>query len=205
MKVIIFDMYGVILEESMGNFKPYTYEYFPDTEFNIFRENYMKAEMGLISSDELLTETGFKDTAFHMKNYLENLLTVDKEFIKFAEKYHKKYKLALLSNGISEWHKHIMEYYDLKKYFDCEVVSADVRCRKPDKTIYEILIKKLNIPVEECIYIDNGIRNTLTATSLGIDSILFNRDNKIIDNKVFDGKIVSSFGEIDDILENELD
>ena len=161
MKVIIFDMYGVILEESMGNFKPYTYEFFPDTDFNNFVDKYLKAEMGLIDSEELLTELGFKNADYHMKNYLENRLTVDKGFLRFAEKYHKKYRFALLSNGISAWHTHIMEYYDLRKYFDCEVVSADVGYRKPNKIIFEIILKQLNITAKECIYIDNGIRNVI--------------------------------------------
>lgn len=202
MKVIIFDMYGVIIKESMGNFKPYTYEHFPNTDHSSFMENYLKAEMGLITSNELLAGIGFEDADFHMKKYIENYLTIDNEFLKFAEKYEGKYKFALLSNGILEWHNYIMEYYDLKKYFSWEVVSGQVKCRKPDKEIFEFLMNKMGVSREECIYIDNGIRNNLMALSLGIDTILFNGENRTIDNRVYNSKIVNNFRELESIVDN---
>jgi putative hydrolase of the HAD superfamily len=144
MKSIILDMYGVMLEESMGNFKPYTYNHFPNTDINLFRDKYLEAEAGVINSAQLFEVLGFENPRYHMKNYIENHLTIDKGFVRFAEKYHGRYTFALISNGISQWHKHIMNYYDFDKYFEVEVVSADIGCRKPNPYIYEVLMKQLD-------------------------------------------------------------
>ena len=89
---IIFDMYGVILKESKGNFIPYTFSHFDVTEHERlkrqFREEqlFTKAGNGEISSENFLSRLGFKDTDFHMKDYIENHLSLDSGFIPFAEK-----------------------------------------------------------------------------------------------------------------------
>ena len=79
-----------------------------------------------------------------MKNYLKNYLTLDSAFITFAEKYSKSIDFVLLSNDVSEWSAFITDYYNLDKYFKDKIVSGDVKCRKPDKQIFEIALKKIN-------------------------------------------------------------
>lgn len=84
---IIIDMYGVILKERKGNFIPYTFEHFDesqherlDRQFNEERL-FTKAGYGQLSSDEFLSLLGYEDTDYHMKNYIENYLTLDNGFI----------------------------------------------------------------------------------------------------------------------------
>ena len=120
---ILFDMYGVILEESKGNFIPYTYGYFWEKEYERltrqFRQEqlFTKAGNGEISSDTFLSMLGYKDTEYHMKDYICNYLTLDDGFIAFAEKYYRNYDFVLLSNDVSEWSSFITEHYELEKYF----------------------------------------------------------------------------------------
>jgi len=146
---ILIDMYGVILEESKGRFIPYTFEYFKETEHERlvrqFREEqlFTKAGNGEISSNTFLSLLGYDDPEYHMKNYIENYLTLDKDFIPFAEKYYKEYDFVLLSNDVSEWSAYITEYYHLNKYFQHKIVSGDVKCRKPEKEIYELALEKI--------------------------------------------------------------
>jgi len=201
MKTIIFDMYGVILKESKGNFIPYTYNHFPIEEHDkitkLFRLDklFTRAGNGEISSDEFLTALGYKNPDFHMRDYIENHLTMDDDFYTFAESMKNKYNFALLSNDVSDWSKYITEYYKLNKYFPVKIISADVHCRKPDAKIFELTLKSLNVPADECIFIDNNVENLKAAEKLGIDTILFNRDNE-----EYDGKIVYSFDELSKIL-----
>lgn len=49
-----------------------------------------------------------------------------------------KGNFILLSNDVSEWSSYITEYYQLNKYFKHKIVSGDVKCRKPEKKIYEL-------------------------------------------------------------------
>ena len=103
-----------------------------------FREAqlFTQAGNGELTSDVFLAKLGFDDSRYHMRNYIENYLTLDSGFIAFAEKYYEQYDFVLLSNDVSEWSNYITEYYQLNKYFKNKIVSGDVRCRKPEKRIY---------------------------------------------------------------------
>ena len=201
MKTIVFDMYGVIIKESKGNFIPYTFNHFPQSEHDritkAFRVDrlFTKAGNGEITSDEFLSALGYENTQFHMRDYIENHLTMDEDFYTFAESNKDKFNFALLSNDVSEWSKYITEFYKLNKYLPVKIVSADVHCRKPDRKIYEITLERLGIPGEECIFIDNSVENLRVANEFGMDVILFNRDSE-----EYNGKIVYSFDELYQIL-----
>ena len=198
---ILFDMYGVILKESKGNFIPYTYQHFPETEYERLTRQFKqeklfgKAGNGEINSDEFLTMLGYENPSYHMKDYIENHLTLDRGFIPFAEKQFEQYEFVLLSNDVSEWSAYITEYHSLNKYFKHKIVSGDVKCRKPDKKIYELTLEKIGKRPEECVFIDNSVKNLDVANELGIHPILFNRDNE-----EYDGVIVNSFDELDAAL-----
>lgn len=199
---LLFDMYGVILEESKGNFIPYTYNHFDKSEHErltrLFKQEqlFTKAGNGEISSNEFLTLLGYDNPQYHMVDYIENYLTLDAGFIPFAEKYYKQYEFVLLSNDVSEWSTYITEYYKLNKYFKHKIVSGDVKCRKPEKRIYEIALKTINRNPYECYFIDNSVKNLQVANEFGISPILFNRDNED-----YTGTIVNSFSEISKIID----
>ena len=197
MKTIIFDMYGVIIKESKGNFIPYTYNHFPVSEHErirkAFKEDklFTKAGNGEITSNEFLTLLGYENPKFHMCDYIENHLTIDREFFTFAERMKGRYNYALLSNDVSDWSKYITEYYNLNQYFSVKIISADVHCRKPEAKIYQIALERLGVSGDECIFIDNSVGNLHAASKFGIDVMLFNRDNE-----VYTGKTVYTFDEL---------
>ena len=200
---LIIDMYGVILKERTGNFIPYTLEHFDKAEHERIKdliENqklFTKAGLGELSSAEFLSLLGYNNIEYHMKNYIENYLSFDTSFIAFSEKHHKNYDFILLSTDISEWSKYITQHYKLDKYFKHKIVSGDVHCRKPDKRIYEITLSKAQKNAGECLFIDDNLANILSAKSLGIKSVLFNRFQE-----QYDGYMVDSFEELDKFLQS---
>lgn len=199
---LIFDMYGVIIEESKGNFIPYTYNHFEEAEYEritkLFRVEKLfgKAGNGELSSDEFLSILGFENPQFHMRDYIENHLTLDAGFLPFAEKFADKYEFVLLSNDVSEWSAYITEYHDLDKYFKHKIVSGDVKCRKPDKRIYEIALEQIGKKPEECLFIDNTGKNLTVAQGMGIMTVMFDRDKE-----VYTGTKVTTFEELARIIE----
>jgi putative hydrolase of the HAD superfamily len=200
-RILILDMYGVIIKESKGNFLPYTYNHFPEAEHeritHMIRGErlFTKAGNGELTSDEFLSALGYRDTAFHMRDYIENHLTMDGDFYAFAENMKDKYSFALLSNDVSEWSRHITEFYRLDQYLPVKIVSGDVFYRKPDARIFEIALERLGVPAGECVFVDNSVENLRTAAGLGMDAVLFNRDGE-----EYDGKTVYSFGELERLL-----
>ncbi|MCH5183359.1 MAG: HAD-IA family hydrolase [Oscillospiraceae bacterium] len=203
-KAILLDMYGVILQESKGYFIPYTYEHFDESEYErityLFRKEklFTKAGNGEISSDEFLTLLGYQDPQYRMRDYIENYLTLDPSFVPFAERFYQERDFILLSNDVSEWSAHITSFYRLDKYFRHKIVSGDVKCRKPDKHIFEIALSEINKQPSDCLFIDNSVENLRAAEELGIIPILFNRDGV-----EYDGITVSSFEELAEIIAKE--
>lgn len=201
MKTLIFDMYGVILEESKGNFISYTFGYFDKSEHERLKRQlreeqlFTRAGNGELSSYEFLSTLGYDNPDYHMKDYIENHLTLDKDFISFAEKYYQAYDFVLLSNDVAEWSHYITEYHDLNKYFKSKIVSGEVKCRKPDRQIYEIALKQSAYAASECVFIDNSVANLITAEELGITPILFNRDGES-----YDGLTVNTFEALEGLL-----
>ena len=51
---------------------------------------------------------------------------------------------------------------------------------------------------DECIFVDSSIKNLNAAQSIGIDTVLFDRDHE-----VYSGNIVNSFAELEQILKND--
>lgn len=199
---ILIDMYGVILEESKGNFIPYTFKYFDKAEHERLKRQFKeeqlftRAGLGEFTSEEFLARLGYENPQVHMRDYIENYLTLDGGFIPFAKKYYQQYEFVLLSNDVSQWSSYITEYHQLNKYFSEKIVSGDVKCRKPEKRIYELALERIGKRPEECLFVDNSVKNLDAASELGIHSVLFNRDGE-----EYGGRIVNTFAELGEMLE----
>ena len=107
-KILLIDMYGVIIKESKGYFIPYTYEHFDSLEYDrltkaLKEERYFtKAQNGELSNEEFLKYLGYSDPVETMEDYLKNHLTLDEQFVTFAEKYSEHMDFCLLSNDVLE-------------------------------------------------------------------------------------------------------
>lgn len=202
-KILLIDMYGVIIKESKGFFIPYTYQHFDSIEFDritkaIKEEKYFtRAQLGSISSDEFLRYLGYHDPQATMEDYLKNYLTLDEQFHTFAEEYSKKLDFCLLSNDVQEWSEFLMAYHQLNPFFKEKIVSGDVHLRKPDRQLFLYALDRLKREPEECIFVDNSANNLLAAEELGIPAILFNRDGES-----YEGKVVNNFVELGKMMEN---
>ena len=202
-RILLLDMYGVIIKESKGYFIPYTFEHFDKKEHDrlikAFREEclFTKAGNGDLSSDEFLSMLGYSNPNETMQDYLNNYLTFDKDFLWFAEKNYKQYDFVLLSNDVKEWSHYLFELYGLYPYFKECIVSGDIHMRKPESRIFTYAINYIQCNPQECIFVDNSVKNLDAAQKIGINTVLFNRDNE-----VYSGNIVNSFEELDKVLKN---
>ena len=70
-----------------------------------------------------------------------------------------------------------------------------MKCRKPEKKIYELTLEKIKRCSAECVFIDNSVKNLEVASKLGMQTILFNRDNED-----YVGTIINSFSELANLL-----
>ena len=84
----------------------------------------------------------------------------------------QKYKTYLISNTnkMSDLHNRKVGIYD---YFDGLFLSFELGLCKPNLEFYKLVLSRLNIKAEECVFIDDDEKNLGPARSLGINTILF--------------------------------
>ncbi len=204
--ILLLDMYGVIIRESKGYFIPYTLEHFAAKEHErltrAFREQclFTKAGNGELSSGEFLSLLGYPEPQEAMQDYLKNYLTLDPDFLQFAECHYRLYDLVLLSNDVKEWSKYLFALHGLQKYFKDTIVSGEIHMRKPENRIFVHALERLQCSPRECIYVDNSVRNLDAAQEAGMETVLFNRDHE-----AYCGNMVSNFQELESFLKDRME
>jgi len=100
--------------------------------------------------------------------YEEELSVVKyyKDVVAYAHSLKEKCKIAILSNLTPFDKKRIDMQYDLSK-FDYVYLSFEIGLRKPDKRVYEYVLKDLNILPENILLIDDDTNNILMAKEYG--------------------------------------
>ena len=77
-------------------------------------------------------------------------------------------RTGLLSNSWgneydrSDWHE----------MFDAVVISGEVGMRKPEPRIFELALKRIGLPAEECVFIDDMAHNIVAAEQAGLVGIV---------------------------------
>lgn len=84
------------------------------------------------------------------------------------------YKLYVLSNMSKEFIAFLRQV-PVYRHFDGEVVSCEEGVCKPEKEIYELLLKRYALDPTETIFIDDRKENVEAAEKVGIEGFWFNR------------------------------
>jgi putative hydrolase of the HAD superfamily len=93
--------------------------------------------------------------------------------------------------------------------FDVAVFSSSVAMMKPDPRIYLLAAERLGVQPEDCLYVGDGASQELPgAARVGMNPVLLciPEDEHIngvyqIDTEGWDGPMVSSLGEVLELLE----
>jgi putative hydrolase of the HAD superfamily len=151
------------------------------------------AELGIL--DEALAERMAK-SYIDLSPRMTALFPDAVEVLKYLQ---SKYALHLITNGFAEvqWIK--IENSGLKPFFEHIIISEEVGTQKPDKAIFEILIKRVSSHADECIMIgDNFKTDILGAKNAGIDQVYFNPKNERVREEVT--YVVSALNQLKEIL-----
>ena len=198
MKTIVFDMYGVIIKDPHGGLMPYINRVFPGLDEQNVYSLWAAAASGEMPSPAFWRRIGDENPAKTEREYLDGV-EIDEMFVPAAETLRKNFRLALLSNDISEWNRFLRGKFDLDRFFEAVVVSGDVGRRKPDPEIWKVLLEKLEAGADDCVFVDDRRSNLKPAAQMGMDVILFN--SRAVP---YEGKTVSGFDELLTLLTEKI-
>jgi putative hydrolase of the HAD superfamily len=183
-RAVIFDWGGVLIDDPTHAVLSYCAEKLGVSEQALFKEH-MKIEP-LLQSGKMTEKEHWKRICRKLKVPESRIpqasiwykgLSKDyheKETLTFARSLKEKgYKLGFLSNaeraGVRWFNDHEKHY----SFFDARIFSCNVKCVKPQKKIYNLMLKRLNAKKGEAVFIDDRIINVKGGENAGIKSILF--------------------------------
>ncbi len=110
-----------------------------------------------------------------------------------------KYKLAVISNSISNVPRFFLERAGFEKYLEAIVISRDLGIRKPDPEIFNYTLAKLGIESEEAIHVGDSLEQDVKgARDVGMKTVWIKKDNEEMITKP--DFIIHSIGELISIL-----
>jgi epoxide hydrolase-like predicted phosphatase len=179
-KAIIFDCFGVLVGKGFN--QTYAAAGGDPIRDRIFIEDTLdKANLGHISDNEfrsgMATQAG--TSLVDWEQAVKNAELLNTDLLALIAQLHVTHKTAILSNantGVLE--RKIGEPW-LSKDFDEVVVSAEVGMVKPDSRIYQLIVDRLGVAPNECIYIDDRESFLEPAHELGMSVILYENFDQI--------------------------
>ncbi|MEJ2277045.1 MAG: HAD-IA family hydrolase [Candidatus Lokiarchaeota archaeon] len=203
MKWIIIDGMGVIFI-NREIVKSYLLPFLKEKKVNLTEEiiikTYQEATLGKISSYLFWKKIGLINSYPDIEHEYLSMFEVDSEFYDVASYLKTMFHLAFISNDIKEWSKFLRKKFDLNKFFDVIVVSGEEGFRKPNSSIFKCLLKNADVLPQECLLVDDSLRNLQSAAKIGFKTIRFIREqHKINFCSEFE---ISSFRELKFIIES---
>lgn len=203
-KWVIFDVMGVIFkvgDDTNDLLVPFVWRYNKSITREEINDEYIKASSGVMTSVEFwkkMRAVAEGEEERICEEYLDTCLTVDEKFISIAKVLKEKYNLAILSNDVSEWSEYLRKKYDIDSVVTLSVISGDVKVRKPNKEIYDIILEQTGAAPKDCIFIDDRTKNLTPAKERGMHTIKFNRERQTSDDN--DDICITDFEELYGIL-----
>ena len=149
----------------------------------------------IISNGKIDTEKTVEDVITRVKNFrnISNeeeqmirtwiepsgtfLLPEAIEILKYLKE--KSYLLGIISNSPPTTQDQLKDL-GINIYFDSAVFSFECGYRKPSREIYDLFLKRFNIPASEALMIGDSMKNdVLGAQNAGLDAILLDKDDVI--------------------------
>lgn len=91
----------------------------------------------------------------------------------------KKYKIYGLTNWSAETFPIALDRFEFFQVFDGILVSGKEKLIKPDEKIFERMMEKFDLKPENCLFIDDNLKNVEASRAFGIQTIHFKNPDEL--------------------------
>ncbi len=117
----------------------------------------------------------------NLQKSLWNSEYVNNELLDFILANKDKYVYGVITNNYKEAEEVILKKYQVPKFYTIFVSSADIGVLKPDRKIYEFVLKRVNLPADQCLFIDDSVENVDGAKSVGMIGLQYTESKLLIE------------------------
>jgi epoxide hydrolase-like predicted phosphatase len=198
-KNIIFDFGNVFIEWNPRNIfrKAYSAEKVEYIMQNVYNEewnNNLDKGITFAENEKILCEQYPQHSeyikTFH-RHWYESLGEENPESVALLAGLQKAgYKTYGLSNWSAETFPPTRQAHPFFNTFDGIVLSSEVKVCKPNPEIYRILLERYKLLPEESVFIDDRQENADAAKSLGIETVLFQNAQQVINELKTKGVLI---------------
>lgn len=190
-KAIIFDVGGVLDIRYFGYFKKLdsiaARHNISPKKFHDYRLKYLEhATMGKLSAKEykhkithLLKIKSKRKFIREWDAAFSRIPKINKAVSKTIFKLRKNYIIGALTNVTEMADKQRVEN-NAYKHFHFSLKSYEEGMKKPHLKFYKLLIKKIKLPANQIVFIDDFKENLVPAKKLGIKTVLFNNHKRLV-------------------------
>jgi len=94
----------------------------------------------------------------------------------------ERYKLAVISNAMSDVPRCALKKSGLERYFVAVVISRDLGIRKPDPEIFNFALNRLDVENDEAIHVGDSLEHDVKgARNAGMKTVWLKNDNGVLD------------------------
>ena len=94
----------------------------------------------------------------------------------------ENYKLAVVSNAMSDVARHAIKKHKLERYFDTVVISRDIGIRKPDPEIFNFTLENLGTERDKTIHVGDSLEEDIHgAKKAGMKTVWIGENSEIED------------------------
>jgi putative hydrolase of the HAD superfamily len=142
--------------------------------------------LGKISEDEIWEIVSEKwsvkpDAVQRIRRRVFSKNKLNKNVIKFMAEVQDDYQTAILSNAGDRTRQEIEDSYNLDRYLDEIIISAEEGVIKPDRRIYQIAMDRLKATPETTLFLDDTLENVLAAREFGMHAVQFINNHQALE------------------------
>ena len=189
-KTIIFDIGNVLMDFNYQKcFRNYTKteeEFEAMVKATVKSETWREFDRGVLGEEEMLNafiqgapalETQIRE----MFSKLEDIVKTREYTVPWIKELRKKgYQVLFLSNFPEKVYRIYRDEMAFLEEMDGGILSYREKLAKPERPIYELLVKRYGLNPKECVYLDDLAENLIEAQNLGMHVILFESKDKAL-------------------------
>lgn len=190
MKAILFDFDGVLTIDKYGSDSILRYlSENTCVPIDILKREYYRINKGLLYGDYTHTDM-WDDFCKNVGCVIDFQILIDSfrntplddNMLGIVRELKNSFLIGMITDNKVDRIKEILAYHSLVDLFDVVTISAECKCGKTDRKIFDITLNALKVQANECVFVDNSEKNLIIPAECGIHTILFDDVSRDISN-----------------------